>query len=246
MIGEVSDSGIVVDADPKNKTITDEGDAKEIEFYLDIMCCDPNDTECKACESTELDATPIMKIGPNSNAESRFYVETGMNTHNRELGYFHLERLYYQGFDENDTLVGEFDVIENGCNEVGALVEFNGDNRVNKTSEGFYIAPFLSGSGTTEKFTLTAEVISCPLGPFEDRCELGDCTNRYSSAWYPGTSSKVTRRRRSVFENGSQSETEIIQMYHPCHVVTEDKPYCIIDENGEQGKGYNSNLYLRA
>ena len=64
--------------------------------------------------------------------------------------------------------------------------------RVNKTSEGFYVTPFMSGGGLYEKFSITAEVISCPLGPFEDKCKFSEtCTtaNRYPSTWYPGPSS---------------------------------------------------------
>ena len=128
MIGEVNGTAIVQDENSSNKTTVVDGDAKKIDFYLDVMCCDPNDTEnCKACESTKLDAIPIMKIGPKSNAKSRFYVQTGMDTHNRPLGYFHIEKLYYEGFDSNGTSITKFDMIENGCNEVGALVEFNGE-----------------------------------------------------------------------------------------------------------------------
>ena len=53
-----------------------------------------------------------------------------MDTHNRELGYFHIEELYYQGFDHNDTLINNIDIIENGCNLVDRLVEFNGELQV--------------------------------------------------------------------------------------------------------------------
>ena len=259
MVGEVNGTAIVRDADDIDKKNEKDAVAKEIDFYLDIMCCDPNDTQnCKACESTELDATPIMKIGPKSNAESRFFVRTGMDTHSRKLGYFHIEKLYYEAVDETETSIAKFDLIENGCNRVGKLIEFNGEfdyfisslatlhlsgtfdndsrlDRQNKTEEGFYLTPFLSGDDIAEKITITAEVISCPLGVFGDRCKLGDtCDNRYPTTWYSGTSSIVTRRRRNVFENGSQSDTRTIQVYHPCHVVTEDKPFCITDENGEK------------
>ena len=123
----------------------------------------------------------------------------------------------------------------------------------------------MSGNGTqSEQFTITAEVISCPLGPFEDKCEIGDtCSNRYSSTWYPGTSSgkfskvsiyelssynkcnyltlstlveklhEVGRRRRAT-GNGSQSETKTINYYHPCKLVDEDNNYCVTDENGQE------------
>ena len=132
-----------------------------------------------------------------------------------------------------------------------------------KESEGLYVTPFMSGNGTqSEQFTIIAEVISCPLGPFEDKCEIGDtCSNRYSSTWYPGTSSgrfskvsiyelssnkcsiltlsilvekfhKVGRRRRAT-GNGSQSATKTINYYHPCKLVDEDNNYCITDENGD-------------
>ena len=50
-----------------------------------------------------------------------------MDTHKRQLGYFHIEKLYYQGFDHNGTLINKFDVIENGCNRVGPLVDFKGE-----------------------------------------------------------------------------------------------------------------------
>ena len=60
------------------------------------------------------------------NLLSRFFVETGMDTHSRNLGYFHIEKLYYQGFDHDEKLVGQFDIIENGCNRVGPLIEFTG------------------------------------------------------------------------------------------------------------------------
>ena len=120
-------TAIVVDAENKKKTTTVEDDAKDIDFYLDVMCCDPNDTDCKACESTELDAIPIMKIGPKSNAETRFFVKTGMDTHNRDLGYFHIEKLYYEGFNHTNDLINNFDMIEDGCNLVGGLIEFKGE-----------------------------------------------------------------------------------------------------------------------
>ena len=120
-------TAIVVDAENKKKTTTVEDDAKDIDFYLDVMCCDPNDTDCKACESTELDAFPIMKIGPKSNAESRFYIKTGMDTHNRNLGYFHVEKLHYKGFDHNASMINNFDMIEEGCNLVGGLIEFKSE-----------------------------------------------------------------------------------------------------------------------
>ena len=61
------------------------------------------------------------------NLPKRFYIETGMDTHNRDLGYFHIERLYYQGFDHDGSVISDFDIIENGCNLVGPLVEFNGE-----------------------------------------------------------------------------------------------------------------------
>ena len=129
LIGEVDGTAIVEDEVKKTE---DDDEAKEIDFYLDIMCCDPNDTDCVACQSTELDATPIMKIGPKSNAESRFFVKTGMDTHGRNLGYFHIERLYYEAVDKDNRMVGKFDLIQNGCNRVGNLVEFEGEfNSVN-------------------------------------------------------------------------------------------------------------------
>ena len=67
-----------------------------------------------------------MKIGPNSNADSRFYIETGMKTKGRDMGYFHIEDLRYQSFNKNGDETEEFDMIENGCNRVGPLVEFKG------------------------------------------------------------------------------------------------------------------------
>ena len=125
LVGTVTDIAIVIDE--IQKTLV-EDKAKEIDFHLDIMCCDPNEPDCKKCESVDLDGKiPIMKIGPKSDANSRFFVKTGMDTHNRELGYFHIEKLYYQGFDHSGTLINKFDVIENGCNRVGPLVEFKGE-----------------------------------------------------------------------------------------------------------------------
>ena len=70
LIGEVSDVGIVMDAKNDDKNNTDSSDAREIDFYLDIMCCNPDAKDCQKCESTDLDSIPIMKIGPKSDANA--------------------------------------------------------------------------------------------------------------------------------------------------------------------------------
>ena len=59
-----------MDVPEGEKNNTDSSDAREIDFYLDIMCCNPNDTDCQKCESTDLDSIPIMKIGPKSDANA--------------------------------------------------------------------------------------------------------------------------------------------------------------------------------
>ena len=126
LIGEVDGTAIVEDEVKKTE---DDDEAKEIDFYLDIMCCDPNETNCKQdCKSTDQDAIPILKIGPNSDADARFFIKTGMNTYNRDMGFFHIEKLHYQGFDHNGDLIENFDMIEKGCNVVGPLLEFNGES----------------------------------------------------------------------------------------------------------------------
>ena len=125
LIGTVTDIAAIVD---KIENTTDNGEAT-IDFYLDIMCCDPNETNCKQdCKSTDQDAIPILKIGPNSDADARFFIKTGMNTYNRDMGFFHIEKLHYQGFDHNGDLIENFDMIEKGCNVVGPLLEFNGES----------------------------------------------------------------------------------------------------------------------
>ena len=66
--GEVFDFGVVMNGDG-NQNITDEKDGQEIDFSLDIMCCDPEDDSCDQC-TTINDTVPIIKIGPNSKADS--------------------------------------------------------------------------------------------------------------------------------------------------------------------------------
>ena len=68
LVGTATDIGVVTGGKP-NKTLV-EDNAKEIDFNLDIMCCDPNETNCKKCESTDLSKIPIMKVGPNSDANA--------------------------------------------------------------------------------------------------------------------------------------------------------------------------------
>ena len=64
--GEVGDDFIVIE-ETNNNTFIEE--AAPIEFTLDVMCCDPAEADCKQCGSTD-DLIPIIKIGPNSQADS--------------------------------------------------------------------------------------------------------------------------------------------------------------------------------
>ena len=114
-------------------------------------------------------------------------------------------------------------------------------DRVSKTSEGVYLASIMSGSEHHRRkyLNITAEVISCPLGPFDGGCELGEtCATRYPSTWYPGSG----KSNGHTDEKSSERKTETIQLYHPCKIVTDENPFCITDENGEQGKGYKSSV----
>ena len=43
------------------------------------------------------------------------------------MGYFHIEKLHYQSFDHKGDLINNFDMIEDGCNLVGPLIEFKGE-----------------------------------------------------------------------------------------------------------------------
>ena len=65
--GEVSADAVVRDADDGKNS--DEGEGPEIDFSLNIMCCDPEATDCEDC-TTEDDLVPIIKIGPKSKADS--------------------------------------------------------------------------------------------------------------------------------------------------------------------------------
>lgn len=71
-------------------------------------------------------------------------------------------------------------------------------DRVEKTSEFIYLAPFKSNIEPYEYVNITAEVISCPLGPFDGGCELGEtCATRYPSTWYPGNRGKFIKLSRN-------------------------------------------------
>ena len=63
----VSDVGAVQDNDKKINTNTTIGE--DINFSLNIMCCDPKDDACENCDTTN-DTVPIIKIGPKSKADS--------------------------------------------------------------------------------------------------------------------------------------------------------------------------------
>ena len=49
-----------------------------------------------------------------------------MDTHGSDMGYFHIENLIYQGFDHEGDLINGIQMIEDGCNLVGPLIEFKG------------------------------------------------------------------------------------------------------------------------
>ena len=65
--GEVSADAVVRDVD--NRTVIVEDDINKVDFSLNIMCCDPEATDCEDC-TTEGDKVPIIKIGPKSKADS--------------------------------------------------------------------------------------------------------------------------------------------------------------------------------
>ena len=103
---------------------TYEKDYCVMDFSLDVMCCDPDDTtNCEQCDEA-VGKIPIMKIGPNSDANSRFFVKTGMDTQGRDMGYFHIEELRYEGFNHENDKIDDIDMIIDGCNQVGPLLEF--------------------------------------------------------------------------------------------------------------------------
>ena len=122
--GMVTGDGIVTGG--SNSTIVEEEDSP-IDFFLDVMCCDPEDTtNCEQCDEA-VGKIPIMKIGPNSDANSRFFVKTGMETQGRNMGYFHIEELRYEGFNHENKKINDIDMIIDGCNRVGPLVEFKSE-----------------------------------------------------------------------------------------------------------------------
>ena len=232
-------------------TTTETKNGSSIEFSLDVMCCDPTETDCKQCGTTD-DLVPIIKIGPKSKPDSRFFVQTAMNTNGRDMGYIHIESLVYQAFDHDGKQVLGISMIEDGCNLVGNLIEFKGiaycntsdskcvSDRTDEQSEGFYLTPFqLKGDNIAEEFKIFAEVSACPHGPNGEYCNFRDqciyTPGRYDGQpWFPGTNN--VRRRRDVDE--VQSSLQVIDIYHPCKYVSEDVKVCIIDDNGEQGKGH--------
>ena len=67
LTGEIS-AEAVVRADGDNYT-TDVVKGAEIDFSLDLMCCEPDETNCKKCDQPG-DYIPIIKIGPKSKANS--------------------------------------------------------------------------------------------------------------------------------------------------------------------------------
>ena len=114
--------------------------------------------------------------------------------------------------------------------------------RTEKQYEGFYLTPFkLDGEQYADEFKLTAEVSACPLGKFEDQCGFKDGCNekRYENLPWYSDPNNVTgrRRRRETVKAQPQTTSKIINIYHPCKVVSENKPKCFPDENGQPGKG---------
>ena len=63
----VFDFGAVQNGD--NQITQKNGTTEEIDFSLDIMCCDPEDENCNQCTKIN-DTLPIIKIGPKSKADS--------------------------------------------------------------------------------------------------------------------------------------------------------------------------------
>ena len=118
----------------------------------------------------------------------------------------------------------------------------NHQERTEKQSEGFYLTPFaFEGGKFSEEFKITAEVIACPCGPAGDQCGFhSDCLftpNRYDGlSWYPNPNPNCRRRRDT---SQSESTIQVIDVYHPCKYVSEDVKVCIVDDNGQPGKGPN-------
>ena len=59
------------------------------------------------------------------NLKQRFFIETKMETKGRNFGYLHLESVIYQAYDKNETLQGDFLMIDDGCS-VNKLIQFKG------------------------------------------------------------------------------------------------------------------------
>jgi len=108
--GTVEDVGIVPCG--RNST-SNTGDDSEIEFFLDVMCCDPDDTTNFEQYDQAVGKIPLtwMKIGPNSDDNSRFFfVKSEMDTRGRDMSYSHTEELRYEGFNRDNNKINDIDV----------------------------------------------------------------------------------------------------------------------------------------
>ena len=70
LTGEISAEAVVQDpSDPSDQQTIEVVTGAEIDFSLDLMCCEPDETDCKKCDRPG-EYIPIIKIGPKSKADS--------------------------------------------------------------------------------------------------------------------------------------------------------------------------------
>ena len=71
------------------------------------------------------------KYNSKYNLKLRFFIKAKMETHGRNLGYFHIEYAFFQSYDHDSKLLESYPMIEDGCN-VNKLIQFKG-----KPSHGY-------------------------------------------------------------------------------------------------------------
>ena len=132
-----------------------------------------------------------------------------MDTNGFDIGYLHVEDLYYAEYDHEGEQVGDtMHLIGDGCSMVGPLIEMKGflvssrskkkrfnSDRTEKNTEQFFLTPFQIEDQAAESFKLSATLTACPFGESGELCGLAfNCQNRYPTSFFPSvmvTSSSV-------------------------------------------------------